>query len=521
MSHLLEFIKENRNVFIISLFSLVTGIAVNELNLFAIKKMNPHNNEVNNASIYYNQTVFSIDNEYYITPAENFLKGKGLRRDPPIGNGSYFRRTPGYSLFYLSFRCFADIPLALQFLKFIQLSLFTISIYCIYFITYCFNRNKIVALVVAMLYGFSPFFSSYCYYTITEGLSPFLMIFYLFFLIKGYFEIVQKKRLFFYCIASFFIGVGIMTRPIVGIAAILLPVFLIKEFYVDKNKFKLVKEVVLIGLIPLLMISAWTFRNYRLTGEIVPLERVYDPETLDRTKPEYEGMLSFVKCWGGGGEINLYHQPMYYAAIKGDTSNIYVNNMMKIFPEYIVSEVGYARLFNIVKKQQYAFSLQKEYYDKSIPMPSEYLPVQIEVKTEYEKIVAEYKKNHFFRYWFVSPFAYFKAMVLHSNTSNLFILQEQFRDRVILNFYRYLLLVFHLIIYLTLFLNIFIIKDHFEKAIFVMLPLLFILFFCVFHREVEQRYMLPVLPFMISGLQYPLQFLCNLPRFRLSSMKAK
>jgi hypothetical protein len=62
-------------------------------------------------SLFRGTSFNSIDNEYYLSYTNNYLKGHGWRfsmysmqnSDEPVGKGSYFRRVPGYPLLYFVF----------------------------------------------------------------------------------------------------------------------------------------------------------------------------------------------------------------------------------------------------------------------------------------------------------------------------------------------------------------------------------------------------------------------------------
>lgn len=73
-----------------------------------------------------------------------------------------------------------------------------------------------------------------------------------------------------------------------------------------------------------------------------------------------------------------------------------------------------------------------------------------------------------------------------------------------MNIFRGLLLFIHVFVYIGLFFNLLFMKIKLNKFIFVYIPLLLIIFFIVIHREIEQRYMLPVLPVMLAGSGFAL-----------------
>src|SRR6188472_1351551 len=97
-------IKSNKKFLILLIISAaIINFSFLEYNNYLIRKNNPGNIERNSKSLVDGQTVFSVDNEYYITPVENYLSGNGWKRGVGFSNGDYFRRVPGYSIVYLFF----------------------------------------------------------------------------------------------------------------------------------------------------------------------------------------------------------------------------------------------------------------------------------------------------------------------------------------------------------------------------------------------------------------------------------
>jgi hypothetical protein len=93
-------------------------------------------------------------------------------------------------------------------------------------------------------------------------------------------------------------------------------------------------------------------------------------------------------------------------------------------------------------------------------------------------------------------------MIANSNTANLYFFQGENREKKYVNLYRHLLLLIHVLIYATLFFNLFFLRGWMNRLAFILIPLLFMIFFIFFHREIEQRYMLPILPVLIAGSAY-------------------
>ncbi len=501
-----------KTIYLILFLSLCITIGYNQYNLFLIQKKNPKNELTKGPATVENVTVWDVDNEFYLSPPENFLAGKGWRRGPPIGNGSYFRRVPGYSLIYLFFRLFFDVPLALQFVKLFQIILFTISIIYVHKIMRLLSFSSTLSALIALLYGCIPFFSGFVYFTCTESISPYLGVLYFYFLIKATTIKDTNKKNRAYLMAGLFLGIAILTRPMMGLLALIIPFSIFMEVKRSQSISNYLKNILFIGLIPILLLSTWTLRNYILTKEIVVLEKNTHPESLDREKPEFNGLLHFVKCWGDKSITNFndYYVPFQSSVlIDGDTSNFYIEKIINVWPASITEQYGKDRLFSILKKHQTALFMQKPYYDKQVAMPSAYFDLELEVERDYEKLISEYKKEHFLDYWLKTPLLNLRSMIFHSNTSNLFLFQKEIMNNGVLYVCKSLLYLFHVLLYFCVLLNLFLLKDQFLRAIFVLAPLINMFFLCFIFRGLEQRYMLPVLPVMLIGLAFPIQYLMS------------
>ena len=491
-------------LFLTIVLSIIVNFSFLEYNNYLIRKSNPDNININAKSLVYGQTVFSVDNEYYLSPVDNYLQGKGWKRGTAVSNGDYFRRVPGYSAVYLFFVKIFGHPAGHLFLKIFQLLLFVSTIPIIFYLCR-FISGKPASRLVTLTYALIPLISSWTYYTLTESISPALVIYYFYFLLKAYNSEVQNIKLKNYLFASLFFVFGVLTRPYIALAGLPLIVFTFRDFIRQRPTLWL-RNFAVIWMIPLLFIGSWTLRNYLLTHEFVALEKSVHPQTLDRMKPDFRGFWAFAKCWGEDGFVlNTYHIPFFFAAIRGDTSSVYIENIVKAWPPKVVNHFGHDRLFSVLKNYQYAALKTKPYVDSVKAMPDHFLPEQLAVEKEFETLVSEYRKTFFIDYWFKTPLIYLKRMVVNSNTSNIYFFQEENRDKKYVNFYRYLLLAVHLFLYLCLFLNFIIMKGFTKRLLFVYVPLLFVFFFIVVHREIEQRYMLPVLPILIIGSAYVVQ----------------
>lgn len=118
--------------------------------------------------------VYTADEPSYTAPPVNFIH-HGIWIDNFEGNSSYYQRPPGYGMIYgICYLLFKDQ--ALTALRIIQLICFFLSILLIGKIFNTLLKNEIAAILGSAFYGFIPIYSGFTAYALTEGITPFLVI---------------------------------------------------------------------------------------------------------------------------------------------------------------------------------------------------------------------------------------------------------------------------------------------------------------------------------------------------------
>ncbi|MCS7078065.1 MAG: hypothetical protein NZ455_15240 [Bacteroidia bacterium] len=446
----------------------------------------------------------SPDTEDYLSFAQNLIKyGEGIsgyKPTNPPAKGSYFGRTPGYSIFIYISILFLGEKYGIWAVLFFNHLLFFLSLYCLNKILAYIKIPDTLNLFICFLYAVLPFFYTWSFYILTEpGSYPFF-VFYIYFLLKAYNTSNVNSKILNYVVASLFLGYGILIRPYIGISWLVIAYYLYLD-YVKKQKFLMPSFIL---SIPALIILVWGIRNYINTGELVLLMKQH-PSTLNLYKKEYFSLWKFVRCWEpDGSKMNEVHLPMFYAAIKkGDTSQVYREKFLAIVPDYITQVVSKSEINQSLVAYQTLLLSQKKYYDKNIPMPSEYTPEQLKVAAIFDDFIRRFKQKYPLRHYVLNPLKQLKLIVLHSNTAHIYLFQEPFRHIQILNFMRYGLVLFHVSLYVVMFLNLWWIKTNFGEVLIIsIIPLLLVLFFMFIFQAVEQRYMLPFLPALFIGLGF-------------------
>ncbi len=170
------------------------------------------------------------------------------------GNG-YFARMPGYSFFMGVFYFLSGFNWAktYQLIAVFQTTLDILCIKLIYSITKNIYRNNKKALISALLYAIYPFVIVWNPICISESLSVFLVIFFLFYFIKSY----HSNSNILFSISAIILGLACLTRPQI------LPLFPIATLSLFlKRKTISLKKITVFAFSFLLIFGFWPLRNY-------------------------------------------------------------------------------------------------------------------------------------------------------------------------------------------------------------------------------------------------------------------
>lgn len=473
----------------ISAFSFACSFTCNELNLRLIKQEGQETR--------CGQTIITADDRSYLDPAENFIKGMGFRENAP-GRGSYFLRPPGYSLFYMAFRSLTNEENALWLLKMAQLLLFSLSVYCLFFIAFaCFQSGR-WAIVVSIIYGCTPLCCGFLYYTLTEGITPALMIFYAFFLIRAHSQKQRKSKILHYLLGSAVFSFLFITRPVMGIAGLALPVFLVYDYFGKTRIHNFMLLLFVCGFTAAAPMLFWQFRNYHIAGRYVGLHPVYYPENNYVFRPAHRALWEFEKSWGSRGDA--FHgsiMPVWKACLEGDSSEHWIDTLLQNVPEYVINRFGQDQLRDIFGKYRGSMLTQMRYKERGLPMPAVISREEKEVVEGFTALADTFRREFPFRYLLGAPVKTLGRMIFHSNLS-LYMFQHTFRGRWWMEGLRYLFFIIHSLSF-SLFLLALLRKMKVTHVFTVLIPLIYLAYLAFFQRGVEERYTLPVLPLVLLG----------------------
>jgi len=485
--------KAKKAVLLISVLSFATALIYNEINLYFLRS--------EGIPLRNGQTIITHDDDSYLDPAENYLQSSTFRENFP-GSGSYYLRPPGYSIFYLVFRVIGNKTSALVWLKLFQILFFAASIYCLYWISFVYSKDHYVSSLICVIYGCTPLGSGFLYYTLTEGITPALMIFYAYFLFKARLALNPFSKRLDYILACLIFSILFITRPVLGIAVLAVPAYLIFD---NRHKITLTRillQLILYGMIALTPMVIWQVRNYIIAGHYVGLHPVYDPENNFVFRPAHKAVWELEKCWGSGGKD--FHEsimPAWMAALQGDTSEKWIDTMIANVPEYTVAYFGRNKLQASFRAYRNTMVYQKKFKDNKLPMPKEIPKTEQKVISDFNSMTKEFKISFPLQNYIISPLITLKRMIFHSNLS-FYMFQKTFRGNLLMEIIRWLFLIIHASAYILFGGSLLIKKISVEDMFFVLIPLIYIFYLAYFQRGVEERYTLPILPFVITGSMF-------------------
>lgn len=485
-----------KSFFTVAIFSIafLSAFAYNQLNLHYLKKSD--NNYLRSG-----ETIKTSDDVSYLFPPLNFLENKTWK-DNSIKTDirSYFIRPPGYGIFYLIHVILFGEREALMFLKISQLLLFALSVLLLYKICRRHLINQTISITCTAIYGFTPFAIGFLYYTLTEGITPALVIIYLYFLTEASFQQINQKKIMFYLCSALTISIIIIIRPVLAILGIFFLFYILYDHKIKANVMSTLKNSLIYGMISFSLFTIWSIRNYEKTNEFVGFHPIYYNESNSIYRKTHQSIWEFYKCWGIKNED--YHtliNSIWNPGIKGDTSKIHLHLAMKAIPEDVKKIISQTEIINAFKLYQASILLQKLYFEQDKAMPKSLSVIEFNTIKEFQNFKEKYEKQYFFKYHVLTPVKNFWRLSAHSNLS-LWIFQEKFRGNLIMEFFRILFYIIHVGILIVLFFSVFVFRKDLVKLTYPVSALVYLFFLCYILKEWEERYTLPLLPICFINL---------------------
>lgn len=256
---------------------LLFAFLVSEANLTSVKRANPYNYQLNGASTVHGLTIWSIDNNWYLPQATNYLEGRGLTLEPSDRRFAV-RRTPGYPVFFALHHALFGETGAYRMIRFTQILLFALSATLVASTAHYVTADPRTAWYAGLTHAFCPFLAVYSYYTVTEAVYPALVACALYAYARARRD---EATVLDWLFAGGLIGAATLTRPLCGL---LLPAAIAAALTRGASRSGIRRGLRDGGLLiagTAFVLLPWMVRNYTVSGgEVVPLEKVYDEDWM-------------------------------------------------------------------------------------------------------------------------------------------------------------------------------------------------------------------------------------------------
>lgn len=435
-------------------------------------------------------TITTADDASYLAPVENFLDGKGWRSNT-TGNAAYTTRTPGYGFLYFIFRTIFKPPVALFALVCFQILLFAIAVGFIPILCKYIGLSGIWPYIPGLTVAVLPMFSGFLSYTLTEGVTPALVIFFFVLLLKGY---RGSSRFLLY--ASFLLGFAILVRP-----PLLVLSFGFLPLVFSRFSSVMAGRVLLLFCISAAPLFLWNVHLKSITGKWAGLHPIYHADSDGLYRPIHQKIWNFHKMTGQTGvEFHRSIGTLNQSALGEKPLDAAVENVLDRLP---------ARVFEAINRDSLAIAYIS--YRNILGDQYQYVndggEIHAETRAELKlgKLFNHFRKQYIETYPIHSmiavPLKVYGNLTFHSNLS-LFIFQKPWRGNPFMEILRLICFAIHSLSFLIFpIATVYFLRKPFINAL--TFPILIYLTYLVFvQRGIEERYTLPFLipVFLLSVL---------------------
>lgn len=463
--------------------AFISALVWNELNKSALKS--------NGISLRNNAMVVTNDDASYLVPFDNFRKNGSFYTDE-LSKFTSVIRSPGYGSIYVACLFIFGEKNALFCLYLIQISLFSLSVFCLFRIADIIGFARKSSISIACLYGFLPFSIGFLNYTLTEGITPALLIFAVYFFTKAFSDLKNPVFSSNYFWAAIVFSFLILVRPIMLI--FLIP--LVSLLFMKRHKNGL-RNVIIFTSIALSLISFWEIRNRMILKHWVSLHPIYQNEVPGIFRLPHQKAWEFFKGWEkSGAHFHGTIVPFWEKIMSGDTNKMVINQFINRIPHEVIQTVGRINIENALISYRYAILAQKPYFEHHRIMPSQPLNAEIVSAKKISLLAQKFRESKPWDYYVQTPLCVLKTLIFHSNLS-LYYFQVSSRGNWFSELLRYTCFSIHSLSFLAFPFGIYLFRKNRFVLFFGISILLYLFYLAFIQRGIEERYTLPVLPFIL------------------------
>jgi len=467
--------------FWIAVLSLLNALLWNEWNL--------HQLRVEKQELRDNQTVVTLDDVSYLNPPLYYYQ-HGKAYDTDYQKFSFSIRPPGYGLFYFACLKVAGNH-ALYLLKWVQLLLFSVSVFCLFQLIEALSKSFYAGLISAILYGIFPISLGFLYYTLSEGITPALLIMGIYLLVN--FTQTNKKQMLW--LAGITFSFLCIVRPLLGILmpfVLLFFLFLLSQKKTWEKSFRLTFWVMILSLTG---VFSWQIIGEIKMGKWLGLHPIYQHEIPGVFRAPHAAVWECFKGWESSSAH--FHEtivPFWEETMAGKPFDSSYSKVEKAIPTFVLNTLDLASVKQGFYLYRKAILAQKPFYEKQKVMPAYALNDEVKCVTYFEQLARNFKKKQGLEYHVVTPLKVTKTMIFHSNLS-LWIFQHTLRGTWWMETLRLFAYLLHVSLFLLLISALFLLRK--EPIIWMVIGVFCYLFYLVyFQRGIEERYTLPILPLL-------------------------
>jgi hypothetical protein len=420
-------------------------------------------NEVNLSHLYpeypYKDGLITTADEYsYFFPAESLYQ-TGEWNASGDGSKAYLR-TPGYGFFYLIALVIGQSK-AFLVLKILQIGCFAGTLFLLFKIL-CEYISRQFSLAATFIFGLLPCFHGFTYYTLSESVIPFFMLWWVF-------TILKPRKIDF---VNLFLSTSslVLIRP----QLIVFPLIFVVYYLIRKNKRSI---YLLVGLMPFLF---WQLRTATIIGQWPDLHPVYSLSNNSIFRPPHQKFTELFKIWEH--ESDVFHENM--GILSADTSQLARNKVAATIPDHVKQDV-----LPVLKEFQLLWHLQRSYSGIKI---SNYLPGEMELTKRIDELTVLLKSENKMDYHIFTPLKSLKKL-LFTSMMNLNVFQEAWKDNVLVLALKILSFTLILLGFTSSILFCFNPKQSAENRLMAFSILISIFYLVYFQRLNEERYLYPYL----------------------------
>lgn len=446
-----------KSVLLIAFLGTVLSVSINEFNRHHLNSNLPHQFGM----------IYTADESSYLVPPENWVN-IGEWKDNSMGLTAYYQRPPGYGAIYLINYLLLKEN-ALLGMKILQICIFFFSCIVFWKILKELRLPPKWQYVTMAIFSFLPSYSGFIYFSITEGVTPFFMLW----SVYEFFRSNKKNQPTIRLIISS--ALLLLIRPQLAV----FPLMGILYFLVQKNY----KTVAFMAL-AFLPISVWYVRTAFISEEIPSIHPIYSATNNHLYRPTHAALTDIYRVWEYRSDVFHSH---IGKAVSGDS------NQLKIAVEEIPTQYRQEMI-----ELLYEFSALSNYRVKHFsgkPIKGFYKG-ELEFISKTKQLRKKFIEENPIDFYFKTPFNS-ALQFMNKSYLNLYIFQATFRGNFLVEGLRILCWFIFIGSFLLTFLIPLKVKwKSLEVALVVGIGL-FLFYLVAFQRLNEERYIVPIMPLLL------------------------